>query len=289
QNEILSTPVRVTSIRWSNSLFQKSIRSDLADNAFVFVSCITTRNMLLQQCTLSFLGYLLIANVLLTVHSIPLATTTNHLESRAPGVGNKSKKMTLRVGFKPKGQDRYRIAGGRNTAISSDEDVILCFRGILCFQLDRDESGLPCVKPINPPQTSTQGTFMKHYLLDLASKGSLVAHFQESIGREHLISMFGNPKTLLEQTQAALREKGANSGADALSVEEDDDYISVVLIWLQLQERTGKEPGPVLDKLVDAYGVWLNIYQSRKVLKGGFSAKTGEVMNLLQGIYSVHP
>ncbi|KAJ3718130.1 hypothetical protein DFJ43DRAFT_780830 [Lentinula guzmanii] len=247
--------------------------------------------MLLQQRTLSFLGYLLIANVLLlTVHSIPLATTTNHLESRMPRVRNKLTKMTLRVGFKPKGQDHYRNAGrlrnGRkkNIEVSPDEDAILCFGGTICFQFDRDESGLPCVKPIEP---RTNGNGMNPRLVDLASTGQLVARFQESVGREDLISMFGNPKTLLEQTQAALREKGANSGADALSVEDDDDYISVVLIWLQLQERTGKEVGPVLDKLVDNYGVWLNIYQSRKVVKGRVSLETTEVMNLLKGIYSL--
>ncbi|KAJ3979534.1 hypothetical protein F5890DRAFT_1546382 [Lentinula detonsa] len=248
--------------------------------------------MLLQQRTLSFLGYLLIANVLLlTVHSIPLATTTNHLESRELRGRNNLAKMTLRVGFKPKGQDHYRHAGrlrgGKKKIIevSPDEDTILCFGGTLCFQLDRDESGLPCVKPIDPPQTSTNGAFLKQYLVDLASEGQLVAHFQKRVGREYLISMFGNPKTLLEQTQAALREKGANKGADALSVEEDDDYISVVLIWLQLQERTGKEVGPVLNKLVDNYGVWLNIYQSRKVVKGRALSETTEVMALLRGTY----
>ncbi|KAJ3794960.1 hypothetical protein GGU11DRAFT_263030 [Lentinula aff. detonsa] len=251
--------------------------------------------MLLQQRTLSFLGYLLIANVLLlTVHSIPLATTTNHLESRGPRVRNNQQKMTLRVGFKPEGQDYYRNAGHvrggkkrKNIEILQNEDAILCFGGILCFQLDRDESGLPCVKPIDPPQTSTNGAFLKQYLVDLASKGQLVAHFQKRVGREELILMFGNPKTLLEQTQAALRKKGANKGADALSVEEDVDYISVVLIWLQLQERTGTEPGPVLDKLGEDYGVWLNIYQTRKLLKGGATLETTEVMNLLKGIYSL--
>ncbi|KAJ3819667.1 hypothetical protein F5880DRAFT_1509975 [Lentinula raphanica] len=249
--------------------------------------------MLLQPYLASSIRLFVWAGVLaVTVHAAPLV---NQLESRAT---NEIHRYPLQVIFIANTitHTPVKIAMGQNINAQGAETLTrehvpnLCFgtTAILLFQSSKED-----VQLLSSPQLENLSwhTLEQSMFVDL---GNVVATY---VSPAHVLNgallgafrnMFqGKPEMLLEATKKLLIEKkGAHKGADALSVYDGYEYISVVLIWMQLQDPHAETEFQKLGLLGDVTSGWIEMYKKGKALQERLTEyRCIIVIELLQGKY----
>ncbi|KAJ3726796.1 hypothetical protein C8R42DRAFT_717645 [Lentinula raphanica] len=231
--------------------------------------------MLLQPYLASSIGLFVWAGVLaVTVHATPLV---NQLESRAT---NEIHRYPLQVIFIANTitHTPVKIAMGQNinaqgaeTLTREHEDVQL----LSSPQLDK-LSWHTLEQSMFVDLGNVVATYVSPaYVLNGALLGAFRNMFQ------------GKPEMLLEATKKLLIEKkGAHKGADALSVYDGYEYISVVLIWMQLQDPHAETGFQKLGLLGDVTSGWIEMYKKGKALQERLTEyRCIIVIELLQGKY----
>ncbi|KAJ3819633.1 hypothetical protein F5880DRAFT_1593341 [Lentinula raphanica] len=243
--------------------------------------------MLLQPYITSFLGLFFWATVLAaTVHAAPLPGPMNQLERRddSPYYWQRSR---LRMMFTKDTKEfmtnmlNVEYNSASDVYLTKDDVSIICFGLIILFYKG----------PTDDVEVRNGGDLLQlHNVLDL---GTTLAYFHPApptLKPVHLKTYIGNPSLLLERTREDLRKRGAHQGAQAISVQDGYNYISVVMIWLQLNhiptEGFNKIPGLAL---LGADHPWIHLYKKGKLLKSQqllFDSHCTTVIELLQGKYS---